>query len=97
VKIKTLQSRAGHANPDYRLADFSFPPGVVIDIDSRLAEAWIASKTAIAAPDEKLTMPIEVYTLPERPAGSAVAQPKAPKQPKALKQPKAVDSAESGS
>ena len=68
MKIKILQSRAGHAQPQHRLADFSFPPGAVIDIAPFLAQAWIASKTAIAADKaEKLTMPTEVYTLPEPP------------------------------
>ena len=66
MKIKIIQSIAGHAEPRYRLRDFSFPPGAVVDVVPFLAQAWLASKTAIlAAKNEPLTMPVEVYTLAE--------------------------------
>jgi hypothetical protein len=70
MKIRILQSIAGHAEPRYGLADFSFPPGAVVDVQEDLAKAWIASKIALAADGrDKLTMPVEVYRLePEKPA-----------------------------
>lgn len=64
MKIKMLQSIAGHAEPRYRLADFGFAPGAVLEIHDELAKAWIAGKIALAAErSAKLTMPVEVYTL----------------------------------
>ena len=69
MKIKMLQSIAGHTEPRYGLADFSFPPGAVIDVQTDLARAWIAADIALAADrNDKLTMPIEVYTLKSKPA-----------------------------
>lgn len=66
MKIQILQSIAGHAVPHYRLAEFGFPPGAVIEINDELAAAWV--EAGIAKPAKKgqeLTMPVEVYTLPE--------------------------------
>jgi len=64
MKIQIIQSIAGHADPRYDLADFSFAPGSVIEINDFLAEAWVASGVAIkAAKGDKVTMPAEVYTL----------------------------------
>ena len=69
MKIKMLQSIAGHADPHHGLANFSFPPGCVVDVAEPLAKAWIASDIAIAAEKgDKLTMPAEVYTLRQKPA-----------------------------
>jgi hypothetical protein len=77
MKIKILQSIAGHTEPRYRLADFSFSPGAVVEVPDALAKAWIASKVAIAADRaEKLTMPVEVYTLPAQPDLPAKAESK---------------------
>lgn len=36
-----LVSIAGHADPQYGLADFSFGVGEVVELDKTLAAAWI--------------------------------------------------------
>jgi len=41
-------SIAGHAEPMYGLPDFSFRIGEIVDLDQKLAEAWIASGIAEA-------------------------------------------------
>jgi hypothetical protein len=79
MKIKILQSIAGHSEPRYALADFSFPPGAVVDVQSELARAWIAGDIALAADkSDKLTMPVEVYTLKVK---ARPAEPATPVQP----------------
>jgi hypothetical protein len=74
MKIKIVQSIAGHTEPRYGLADFSFPPGAVVEVQPELGRAWIAADIAIAADrSDKLTMPVEVYTLKAKPAPTAAA------------------------
>lgn len=66
MKIRILQSIAGHASVEHRLADFSFAPGTVVDLGDALATAWVASRIALrASKSDALTVPIEVYTLAE--------------------------------
>lgn len=48
MKIKMLVSIAGHAMPQYGVADFAFLPGQVLDIDDRLAKIWIQGGHAVA-------------------------------------------------
>jgi hypothetical protein len=48
MKIKMIQSIAGHADPRYEIADFAFRPGEEVDVFDSLAEAWIASGVAVA-------------------------------------------------
>jgi hypothetical protein len=56
MKIRMLVAIAGHAEPNYGLDDFSFAAGEVVDVDKKLATAWIegglaekASKSADVA------------------------------------------------
>jgi hypothetical protein len=49
IKVRILQSIAGHAEPMYDLPDFGFAPGQVVLIDERLAGNWISSGVAEAA------------------------------------------------
>ncbi|WP_420239255.1 hypothetical protein ACOBR2_06660 [Telmatobacter bradus] len=66
MKIKILQSIAGHADVARRLRDFSFPPGYVVELQDELANALVEASIAISAKkSEELTMPVEVYTFPE--------------------------------
>jgi hypothetical protein len=48
MKVTMQQSIAGHADPRYDLADFSFAPGEIVDMNDELAGYWIAA--GIAAP-----------------------------------------------
>ncbi len=58
MKIKMLQSIAGGPEPRYRLADFAFAPGTVIEVDDELARAWIGADIALAGKkSDELTMP----------------------------------------
>ncbi len=43
MQVQILVAIAGNANPTYGLPEFSYLPGQLVDVDSRLAAAWIAS------------------------------------------------------
>lgn len=68
MKIQIIQSIAGHEQPIYDLADFSFAPGSIVEVHDALAEAWIASGIAIAGKKgDKVTMPVEAFTYRRKP------------------------------
>jgi hypothetical protein len=48
MKVKIVQSIAGHADPRYELKDFGFRPGEVVDVDDELASAWLVQGIAEA-------------------------------------------------
>lgn len=45
-KVRMLVSIVGHADPRYKLEDFSFRPGDTPNLHKKLAEAWIAGGLA---------------------------------------------------
>lgn len=46
MKVRMLVSIAGHAEPLYKLPEFAFSPGDVVDVDKKLAAAWIEGGVA---------------------------------------------------
>jgi molybdopterin-guanine dinucleotide biosynthesis protein A len=60
-----LVSISGHAQPVYKISDFSFAPGDTPNLHKDLAKAWIASgvaepyKAAAAEQDDAATEPAE--------------------------------------
>jgi hypothetical protein len=50
TRVKIKQSIAGNREPMYDLLDFSFAPGQLVELDSRLAESWVSSGIAELAP-----------------------------------------------
>ena len=74
MKIVILQSIAGHADPRYDLADFSFAPGESVDIHQDLAVAWVDSGIAVKAPSASLKRPVAQPIL-SAPYQRPVAQP----------------------
>ena len=65
IRVVIQEPIAGLADPRYGLADFSFRPGQIADIDDALAEAWLAS--GVAKSKEEIDAEIPPPPEPEAP------------------------------
>ena len=58
IRVVMQQSIAGNADERYSLADFSFRPGEVVDLDDTLAASWIEGGIAVSQEDFAASIPV---------------------------------------
>ena len=70
TKVKMCISIAGNADPNYDQPEFGYAPGQVVEVHPILAEAWIASGTALRLEpkEEPPEPPVPAPEVPDVPA-----------------------------
>jgi hypothetical protein len=58
TRVVIQQAIAGNADERYSLADFSFRPGEVVDLDDTLAASWIEGGIAVSQEDFAASIPV---------------------------------------